>query len=214
MLEIELFVINISGCIKYKKEEFDFEKKLLESKYNKPTPYEIIADSNKSKINESEGEKYLNKTKENISIINILKDNDEIKKEIKNIIINETKNILKDNDEINKLIKDLIKNETTNILQENSETAYINKEVKNITNNGEKIVIKNEEKNLNNESNKKKYYQFFFMFKIILFILLFIIIGNILFFVFYKRKKKYQNINLTYINKNNIEDDKNTLRVK
>ena len=51
-LDIELFVINTSGGINYKKEDFDFEKKLLESKYNKPTTYEIIPGNNKYKINQ------------------------------------------------------------------------------------------------------------------------------------------------------------------
>ena len=41
-LNIELFVINVSGENSYKKEEFDKEKNILESKYNRPTPYEII----------------------------------------------------------------------------------------------------------------------------------------------------------------------------
>ena len=41
-LNIELLVINVSGETSYKKEEFDKEKNILESKYNRPTPYEII----------------------------------------------------------------------------------------------------------------------------------------------------------------------------
>ena len=41
-LEIELFVINTSGENTYSQEEFDFEKIMLEKKYNKSTPYENI----------------------------------------------------------------------------------------------------------------------------------------------------------------------------
>ena len=56
-LEIELFVINTSGENTYSPEEFDFEKKMLEEKYNKTTPYEIISKE------EENGDKTINITK-------------------------------------------------------------------------------------------------------------------------------------------------------
>ena len=44
-LNIELFVINTSGDRKYKPNEYKHAKNVLESKFNKPTPYEIVLDN-------------------------------------------------------------------------------------------------------------------------------------------------------------------------
>ena len=62
-LEIELFVINTSGENTYSPEEFDFEKKMLEEKYNKTTPYEIISkeEENNKTINNLTGNEDINK---------------------------------------------------------------------------------------------------------------------------------------------------------
>ena len=63
-LEIELFVINTSGENTYSQEEFDFEKIMLEKKYNKSTPYEIInyvKDKNNIQSNNLTGNEDINK---------------------------------------------------------------------------------------------------------------------------------------------------------
>ena len=52
-LDIELFVINTSGENKYSKADFEYEKKILELKYNNPTPYEIIFDKKNKEKNQS-----------------------------------------------------------------------------------------------------------------------------------------------------------------
>ena len=45
ILNIELFVINTSGDRKYKQNEYKHAKNVLESKFNMPTPYEIVLDN-------------------------------------------------------------------------------------------------------------------------------------------------------------------------
>ena len=62
-LDVDLFVINTSGDILYKKKDFYIEQKILEFKFNKPTPYEIVLYKNKkTSIYESEGENDSNET--------------------------------------------------------------------------------------------------------------------------------------------------------
>ena len=57
-IDIEMFVINNSGGSLYDKEEFKKEKNILEKKFSKPTPYEIILDEiSNNEINNDEIEK-------------------------------------------------------------------------------------------------------------------------------------------------------------
>ena len=64
--DIEMFVINNSGGTLYDQNEFDKEKIILEKKFNKPTPYEIISNNisynykKDNKVNEENNQ--LNKT--------------------------------------------------------------------------------------------------------------------------------------------------------
>jgi len=47
--DIELFVINTSGNRLYRKSEYENEKRILISKFNKETPYELYSEENKNK---------------------------------------------------------------------------------------------------------------------------------------------------------------------
>ena len=168
-LDIELFVINTSGEIKYNQTEFDYEKERLQAKFFKPTPYEIIVnETNKNQtaiINNINN--IINTNTSNISInnysINELnkKTNDELKLIINNIT-EEKNRYKKENEELIKKINDL-ENEINKIKEEN----------KTISNFG-KIFLGKSDKKI--KTNNK----IFFCFLIIIILLLFIVFAIIM----------------------------------
>ena len=85
-LDIEMFVINNSGNKIYTQKDYENEKIILENKFNKISPYEIIADSYNNKMNQTV------KINDNKKILKIK--NDKIIQDKNNSIIgiNEIKN--------------------------------------------------------------------------------------------------------------------------
>ena len=180
-LNIELFVINTSGDFKYNQTEFDFEKYILELKYNKPTPYEIISDN--SKINNFKEEEQNNKNF--IHLKNkFTNENNEEKKEVKYFLKNESSILLKNNVNINDEFHNYTKNESKHFIKENNET---------IQNEENKNNVKNEEKALIDNNYEKKYNQLYLILKVIILCLLIIIFVIILYFLCNNLFEKFGN---------------------
>ena len=80
---IEMFVINTSGDRKYTQQHYDREKKILENKFNIPTPFELISTSNDDKNNNRNNDKNI-KSKEKTNNIdkylNLIKKLNNLKK--------------------------------------------------------------------------------------------------------------------------------------
>ena len=111
-LNYELFVINTSGENKYIKENFIYLKNVLEKKFNKSAPCEIIRKNIESNINNNSMNNYTNKTNNEInlsfdSIINNITSNSEkiINANNKSIIINENNSMNSINDSNNDVEK-------------------------------------------------------------------------------------------------------------
>ena len=183
-LNIELFVINVSGENTYKKEEFDKEKNILESKYNRPTPYEII---NKDKpINNK-----FNDTKDlNNSII------EKKSIQIKQIIILKEKNKSNYNSWDNNRISNNPKENNTIFNNQKENNTIYNNSLENNT------IFKNHTKNETfiNFNVEKNNYKINFFQIILIIVLLIILYVNIIYLYFYrnpyKKLKKNENKNI------------------
>ena len=203
-LNIELFVINTSGELKYSQNEFEFEKYILEQKYNKPTPYEIISDNSINEVKEEE------KNSNFIIKTTIKNERNKTNKELNNF----TENELKENIKIKEKLNNSSKNETKIILKNAKET---------VVNNENKNYFLNEEKNVNVNNYDKRNNQLYFILKPILLlsiIIIFIIITYFLclYLLTKFRKKKYP---ANYLKKEkkrkmkiiNNEEEKNKLAI-
>ena len=108
-LDVELFVINTSGENKYSRNDFENLKKILESKFNKSTPYEIV-------INKNIYENNMQIKNKSVNIKNIINNNIsntfKLDNNSKNILLNYEKEIekyKKENNEMKQKIENLKK---------------------------------------------------------------------------------------------------------
>ena len=214
-LNIELFVINVSGENSYKKEEFDKEKNILESKYNRPTPYEII---NKDKpinnkfndtkdLNNSIIEKKTIQIKQimilkekNISNYNSLENNriSNNLKEKNNSLENNT--IFNNQKENNTISNNSLENNTkSNNPKENNIIFNNQKENNTIYNNSleNNTIFKNHTKNETfiNFNVEKNNYKINFFQIILIIVLLTTLYVNIIYLYFYRNPYKKLKIN-------------------
>ena len=180
-INVELFVINTSGEVKYNAKHFDYLKGILKLKFNKPTPYEIIPDKNDSNDKEEikdvyslkrfinakyssspPQKKFIFENPEKKADINIINKEDakkifeEIKIDINNYIKNETKKLF---DGMNIDIDNYIKNETKKIEGELKidMNNYIKNEIKKLFEDIKleaNVNIKNETKKFIDENDK------------------------------------------------------------